>query len=261
MFHTSWHTVPHDLWHTCPCRHLNVQSSEDTCEDVFEEQKHKEFELVQPLRIALTIGDDTLCLSIITVKTTVVQGGMVLPVRLPVVFHLYRHASFRILATFMKLLLRPVQHPVFCLRHSCLRSKIWTSNKQVFLVTNSKHDVTCDKRFFLWYRLFCTMWQFVTRSRYKNKVHVWVFLKNKSGYVSHYSLDLSQDSSHMLHVVSHTRRGTVNTVNITVDLRRRTRKSSRESVALTYLSSPDPPSYSLSDILLLPSQSLHSSPL
>ncbi len=96
---------------------------------------------------------------------------------------------------------------------------------------------------FLWYRLFCTMWQFVTRSRYKNKVHVWVFLKNKSGYVSHYSLDLSQDSSHMFNVVSHTMRATVNTVNNTVDLRRRTRKSSRESVALTCLSSPDPPSY------------------
>ena len=30
----------------------------------------------------------------------------------------------------------------------CLRSKIWTSNKHAFLVTISKHDVTCDKRFF-----------------------------------------------------------------------------------------------------------------
>jgi hypothetical protein len=34
---------------------------------------------------------------------------------------------------------------------------------------------------FLWHHLFCTRWQFVTRSRYKNNVHVWVFLRNKSG--------------------------------------------------------------------------------
>jgi hypothetical protein len=26
IFHISWHITPHDLRHTCPCRHLNVKS-------------------------------------------------------------------------------------------------------------------------------------------------------------------------------------------------------------------------------------------
>jgi hypothetical protein len=37
---------------------------------------------------------------------------------------------------------------VYFFDKTCLRSKICTSNKHVFLVTISKHDVTCDKRFF-----------------------------------------------------------------------------------------------------------------
>ncbi len=61
----------------------------------------------------------------------------------------------------------------------------------------------------------------------------------------HCSLDLFQDSSRMLHTIG----ATVNTVNNTADLRRRTRKSSRESVSMACPSSPDPSSYSLSDIL------------
>ena len=42
--------------------------------------------VVQPSRIALTIGADTLCLSITAEKTTVVPGGMVLPAAV----HLYQ---------------------------------------------------------------------------------------------------------------------------------------------------------------------------
>jgi hypothetical protein len=43
--------------------------------------------------------------------------------------------------------------PIFCFWVSCFTSKIWTSNKHVFFVTIFKHDVTCDKLYFLWHFL------------------------------------------------------------------------------------------------------------
>ncbi len=34
MFLTSWHTTPHDLWHTCPCRHLNRNTTNSNTNQV-----------------------------------------------------------------------------------------------------------------------------------------------------------------------------------------------------------------------------------
>ena len=114
-------------------------------------------------RIPLTIGVDTLWLSITTDK----PGGMVLPV----VVHLYQSTysvpggSSLLSSTFVfgiqNLALK--KNRLFCHKFQ-IRCNMWRR------VWNS------------WNRLFCTMWQFVTRSRYKNKVHVWVFLENKSDW-------------------------------------------------------------------------------
>jgi hypothetical protein len=80
------------LWHISPTRHLKVQNFEDTYEDVCAAQTHNEFErqpslsgllqdtvkvhfvrpLRRPLRMTLTITDETLALSIATEKCTVV---------------------------------------------------------------------------------------------------------------------------------------------------------------------------------------------
>ena len=148
--------------------------------------------VVQPSRIALTIGADTLCLSITAEKTTVVPGGMVLPAAV----HLYQPPCW--FSNFcwvlddwgvvivqlwfvMKVLLRCVPDPVFCVHFRVCDTKFGSQTNRPFWsqIPDTMSHVTNGS--FLWHRLFCTMWPFVTRTRYKNNVHVSVFFKNKSG--------------------------------------------------------------------------------
>ena len=81
----------------------------------------------------------------------------------------------------MKLLLRCVPDPVFCVHFRVCDPKFGSQTNRPFWsqIPNTMSHVTNGS--FLWHHLFCTRWQFVTRSRYKNNVHVWVFSRNKSG--------------------------------------------------------------------------------
>ena len=93
MFYTSWCTTGLHVGHACPSRHVNMQISEDTCEDAFAPQKHMEFErqasfsdlsqdtvrtsvtkvaqliFLQTLQVALSIDGKISSLSITTEKT------------------------------------------------------------------------------------------------------------------------------------------------------------------------------------------------
>ena len=88
MFYSSWCTTGLHVGHACPSRHVNMQISDDTCEDACAPQKHREFErqtsfsglledtvrtsvtkvaqliFLQTLQVALTIDGKTSSLSI-----------------------------------------------------------------------------------------------------------------------------------------------------------------------------------------------------